>query len=110
MNNIIQIDPGKSLNISALFLNQLMVNWWFGALRFGFLGFPYESDCYLGASRFEGPKPLNAPNHQAKPLVDCIRKMPNRYPLYKSNEKNPGYLGYTGDYTTQLYGDYNKPQ
>ena len=23
--------------------------------------------------------------------------------------KNPGCLGYIGDYTTQLYGDYNKP-
>ncbi len=26
-----------------------------------------------------------------------------------SNEKYPGCLGYMGDYTTQLYGDYNKP-
>ena len=26
-----------------------------------------------------------------------------------SNEKNPGCLGYIGDYTTQLYGDYSKP-
>ena len=26
-----------------------------------------------------------------------------------SNEKSPGCLGYTGDYTTQLYRDYNKP-
>ncbi len=26
-----------------------------------------------------------------------------------SNEKNPGCLGYIGDYTTQLYRDYNKP-
>jgi len=23
--------------------------------------------------------------------------------------KNPGYLGFIGDYTTQLYRDYNKP-
>ena len=36
-------------------------------------------------------------------------------PIYKpwkghlSNEKNPGWLGYIGDYTTQLYRDYNKP-
>ena len=30
--------------------------------------------------------------------------------VHMSNEKNPGSLGYTGDYTTQLYGDYNKPQ
>ncbi len=26
-----------------------------------------------------------------------------------SNEKKPGWLGYIGDYTTQLYRDYNKP-
>ena len=26
---------------------------------------------------------------------------------YLSNEKNPGWLGYTGDYTTQVYGDYD---
>ena len=26
-----------------------------------------------------------------------------------TNEKTPGCLGYIGDYTTQLYGDYNKP-
>ena len=26
-----------------------------------------------------------------------------------SNEKNPGCLGCIGDYTTQLYRDYNKP-
>ena len=26
-----------------------------------------------------------------------------------SNEKNPGWLDYIGDYTTQLYRDYNKP-
>ena len=25
-----------------------------------------------------------------------------------SNEKNPGWLGYIGYYTTQLYRDYNK--
>ena len=28
---------------------------------------------------------------------------------YLSNEKNPGWLGYKGDYTTQLYRDYKKP-
>ncbi len=26
-----------------------------------------------------------------------------------SDEENPGCLGYIGDSTTQLYGDYNKP-
>ena len=35
------------------------------------------------------------------------------YPFQKclthlSHEKNPGWLGYIGDYTTQLYRDYNK--
>ena len=29
--------------------------------------------------------------------------------FHMSHEKNPGWLGYIGDYTTQLYGDYNKP-
>ena len=24
-----------------------------------------------------------------------------------SHEKNPGWLGFIGDYTIQLYGDYN---
>ena len=28
---------------------------------------------------------------------------------HMSHEKSPGWLGYIGDYTTQLYGDYNKP-
>ena len=27
---------------------------------------------------------------------------------YLSNEKNLGWLGYIGDYTTQLYRDYNE--
>ena len=26
-----------------------------------------------------------------------------------SNEKNPGWLGYIADYTTQVYRDYNRP-
>ena len=29
--------------------------------------------------------------------------------VHVSNEKNPGWLVYIGDYTTQLYGDCNKP-
>ena len=28
---------------------------------------------------------------------------------HMSNEKNPGWLDYIGDYTTQLFRDYNKP-
>ena len=28
---------------------------------------------------------------------------------FLSHEKNPGWLGYIGDYTIQLYGGYNKP-
>ena len=30
--------------------DQRIVNCWFGARRFGFLGSPYERDCYLRAS------------------------------------------------------------
>ena len=29
--------------------------------------------------------------------------------FHMSSVENPGWLGYIGDYTTQLYGDYNKP-
>ena len=29
--------------------------------------------------------------------------------IFLSNENYPGWLGYVGDYTTQLYGDFNKP-
>ena len=28
---------------------------------------------------------------------------------HMSNAKYPGCLGYIGDYTTQLYGDFNEP-
>ncbi len=41
-------------------VSQPMINWWFGA-RFGFLGFPYERDCYLRVPdsnpKPPGPKP-----------------------------------------------------
>ena len=32
-----------------------------------------------------------------------------RNSTHMSNEKNPGWLGYIGDYTTHLNRDYNKP-
>ena len=42
---------------------QLMINGWFGARWFGFLGSLYERDCFLGVSRFEsqtnGPQTNN---------------------------------------------------
>ena len=31
------------------------------------------------------------------------------FSVQMSHEKNPGYLGCIGDYTTQLYTDYKKP-
>ena len=31
---------------------------------------------------------------------------PVSYMIYMSHEKNPGWLDYIGDYTTQLYRDY----
>ena len=34
---------------------------------------------------------------------------PRGYQAESSSVENPGWLGYIGDYTTQLYGDYNKP-
>ena len=33
----------------------------------------------------------------------------NNWSCQLSNEKNPGWLGYIGDYTIQLYRDFNKP-
>ena len=41
---------------------QQMVNWWFGARWFGFLGSPYERDCYLGVSL---ESQTTNPNHQS---------------------------------------------
>ena len=37
--------------------------------------------------------------------VGFAKKAPK---IHVSNEKNPGCLGYIGDYTTQLYRDYKK--
>ena len=34
---------------------------------------------------------------------------PNICRILLGNEKKPGWLGYIGDYTTQVYRDYNKP-
>ena len=41
-------------------------------------------------------------------LVDSLQKW-QLFGIYVSNEKNPGYLLYIVDYTTQLYRDFNKP-
>ena len=43
-----------------------------------------------------------APNYDDAAFV-------SRGDFYMSHEKNPGWLGYIGDYTTQLYRDYNRP-
>ena len=40
---------------------------------------------------------------------DCTWSLYNPIYIYMSNEKNPGWLGFIGGYTTQLYRDYNKP-
>ena len=42
---------------------------------------------------------LGLSHKEAAPLDSRVR----------SNEKNPGWLGYIGGYTTQLYRDYNRP-
>ena len=38
-------------------------------------------------------------------FIGCARKKTDVE--YMGNEKNRGWLGYVGDYTTQLYRDYN---
>ena len=42
-------------------------------------------------------------------LVDCVSR--NLHKCHVSHKKNLGWSGYIyiGDYTTQLYRDYNKP-
>ena len=49
------------------------------------------------------PSIVSASRVQAYLWSEVIR------PKDMSNEKNPGCLGYIGDYTTQLYGDCDKP-
>ena len=62
---------------------------------------PYENQ---HASPFESHE-KNSASWGFRPLcsvgLNCIS--------YMSNQKHPGWLGYIGDYTTQLYRDYNKP-
>ena len=53
------------------------------------------------------------------PVLAICDRLPGRWYIFSSlipffsvmlsNEKNPGWLGYIGDYTIQLYRDYNKP-
>ena len=45
--------------------------------------------------------------HGFDDLKDSFRRL--IWETHLSNEKNPGCLGYIGDYTTQLYVDKNKP-
>ena len=40
-------------------------------------------------------------------LFLCISGLGGDKTCHMSNENNPGCSGYIGDYTTQLYGDYN---
>ena len=42
-----------------------------------------------------------------RPYLGKIPMLTNIFQM--SSEQNPGYLLYEGDYTTQLYRDYNKP-
>ena len=37
------------------------------------------------------------------------KEQPGIHGFHMSNKKSPGWLGYTGDYTIQLYRDYDKP-
>ena len=57
---------------------------------------------------------LYIPNHRKFGLINGtpeVRRNKNcqNNKHQVSNEKYPGWLGYIGDYTTQLYRDYNKP-
>ena len=39
----------------------------------------------------------------------CLLQLIQPPCLHVSHEKNPGWFGYIGHYTTQVYRDYNKP-
>ena len=57
---------------------------------------------------FHGPRQLLSIFHSSiYQLTD--RGLLGFGPIQVSNEKNPGWLGYIRDYTTQLYRDCNKP-
>ena len=45
----------------------------------------------------------------APPTLQGMGIMAGCHAESASNEKKTGWLGYVGDYTTQLYRDYNKP-
>ena len=51
-----------------------------------------------------GPLPVISISRVRTPPIRLITPV-----SHLSNEKNPGWLGDIGDYTTQLYRDYNKP-
>ncbi len=65
-----------------------MINWWFGARCFGFLGSPYEGDCY-----FEAPleSQTNNPNHQFTTTPPKIISSP----LQNDGWKNAFLLGWS---------------
>ena len=41
------------------------------------------------------------------PIFGNTHFQPQKRKHNLSHEKNPGWLGFIGDYTIQLYGDYN---
>ena len=68
------------------------------------LSHPSDQVCFTFACR-----------HSSFPDAQCMAYLSTRLgslggtAVHLSQEKNPGWLGYIGDYTTQLYRDYNKP-
>ena len=75
---------------------QLMINCWFGDRWFGFLGSPYERDCYWGVlpdSQTTNPNP----NHQFNILVETI-------PSSKSNCHDFWMVVSIGWWTKSLHG------
>ena len=63
---------------------QLMVDCWFGARWFGFLGSPYERDSYSGVSiesQTTGPQTNNLPLVERMESKKTHRKQNNRGPM-----------------------------
>ena len=47
--------------------------------------------------------------HRISTTKTKVIQLSRMFYQHVSHERNPGWLGYIGDYTAQLYGDYNKP-
>ena len=68
---------------------QLTVNCWFGARWFGYLGSPYERDCYLGVPRFRIPNQFHEIKGHATKTGIAWDRLPLVEPVSSSAVHSP---------------------